>query len=114
MVTRTFGLIGLAAILTVLWVMNCSGPQPSVSNVRLIEPSNQGAPYRIESLIQNEGRGHGQVAVKFRLRDRTTEQTIQEDRKAVLEPGETARVSAEIQAPPGDYAPEVEAEYPPR
>ena len=42
------GLVAVAVI-AVLWVANCSGPQPSVGDVRLIPPSSDGAPYRVEA-----------------------------------------------------------------
>ncbi len=97
-----------------LWILNCSGPQPQVLDVQLIGPLGPGQPYRVEATVSNRGRGHGEVAVTFRLRDRTTRQTVEEERRAQLQPGETVRVAALILAPPGSYEPEVQVEYPPR
>ena len=114
MKARAFGILGVAVAIAALWVMNCSGPQPSVTNVRMIEPRAEATPYRVEATIHNKGNGQGQVAVTVRLRDRASDQTIQEDRKAVLKAGETTLVVVEMQAPRGDYTPEVEVEYPPR
>ena len=107
------GGLALVAALVVLWVFNCSGPRPSVSDVRLIEPRSAGDPYRLEATVRNDGRGHGQVDLIFQLRDRASGRVVQEEQKAILEPDETTLAVAEILAPPGDYTPEVEAQYPP-
>jgi hypothetical protein len=106
----------LAALASaVLWVANCSGPQPSVvGGVQLEDPSGPGEPYHVQTTVRNAGPGHGQVNVTFRLHDPATGQTFQGDRQVQLEGGETARVVAEILAPPGSYEPDVEVEYPPR
>lgn len=106
-------LIGLAAVLG-LWAINCSGPSPTVESVRLIEPAGPEAPYRVEAVIRNAGRGHGQVEVTFRLRDRAGDRSVEDDRKATLEPEETVLISTEIRAPIARYEPEVEVQYPPR
>lgn len=104
----------LATAATALWVANCSGPEPKVTEVRLQAPAQEGEPYRVEAVVRNEGRGHGQVAVVFRLLDRATGQTVEEDKQATLDPGERTLVTAELRAPPADYEPRVEVEYPPR
>lgn len=104
----------LLAAAAALWVVNCSGPEPRVAEVRLREPRQDGDPYRVEALIRNDGHGHGQVEVVFRLVDRGTGQTVEEDKPATLEPGERTLVSAELWAPRAEYEPRVEVEYPPR
>jgi|GEM_PF-1231756 hypothetical protein len=106
--------IGLAAVLTVLWVLNCSGPRPRVLDVRLTTPPVEGAAYTVEAVIRNPSHGHGEVDVIFRLRSRATGLTIQESRRADLRPGETTLVRAQIVAPRDSYEPEVEVNYPPR
>lgn len=110
-------LVGLTVVVVaaaVLWVVNCSGPRPEAEVVRVVPPAEAGWPYLVEARLRNASHGHGQVTVTFRLRDTATGQTFQEERKVELREGETAGVVAEIHAPPGDYAPELEAEYPPR
>jgi hypothetical protein len=105
--------VGVVA-LAVLWVVNCSGPRPAVSDVSVSPPSAPGAPHRVQATVRNQGPGHGQVSVSVRLVDPAAQQTYQEDRKLALEAHETTRLVAEIHAPPGDYVPRVEVEYPPR
>ena len=107
------GLVAVAVI-AVLWVANCSGPQPSVGDVRLIPPSSDGAPYRVEATIRNTGRGHGEVAVTVRLRDDRAGRSVETDRKLDLEEHETTLLVADVPAPPGQYTPDVEVVYPPR
>lgn len=114
MIGRTIGPLALLLVLAGLWVANCSGPRPSVADVQVTAPRAEGEPYLVGALIRNEGRGHGEVKVSFRLRDRASGQTVEQGAKVDLEDGETTRLVVEIQAPPGDYAPMVEAIYPPR
>jgi hypothetical protein len=110
---RVVALLGLAAALLALWVANCSGPRPAVSDVRLVPPAGEGAPYRVEALVRNTGRGHGEVVVEVRLRDASSGVVIQKEEQVALDAGETARVISEIPAPRGSYTPEVNAVYPP-
>ena len=107
-------LAAVAVVVGALWVLQCSGPRSVALETHLMEPSAPGAPYRIEALVHNEGPGHGQVNVIFRLRHLQAGWTVQEERPVSLEAGESARVVADLSAPPGPYAPEVEVEYPPR
>ena len=106
--------VGLLIAVPVLWVLKCSGPEPTVGDLRMVPPPGEGAPYLVEALVRNSGPGHGQVAVTFRLVDRKTGHTVEEDRKAQLEPGEASWVSAQIYAPPSEYEPHVEVSYPAR
>jgi hypothetical protein len=99
----------------VLWVSQCSGPKPSVvGRPRVAVPEQPGDPYRVEGTIRNDGPGHGEVRVSFRLIDRASGEAYQKDDDVQLERGETARASVEIPAPPADYEAEIEAQYPPR
>src|SRR5262245_6268235 len=115
MMWRSF-LVGLAGtiIAFVLWILNCSGPKPELADVRVKPPAGEGQPYQVEATVQNAGLGHGQINVVARLRDKSSGQTYQEGKLVQLEEHEVTRVTAEIQAPPGSYEPEVELEYPPR
>jgi hypothetical protein len=107
-------LAAIAVAVGVLWVLQCSGPRSEILETRLVEPGAPGAPYRIEATVHNEGPGHGQVNVILRLRHLQERWTVQEDRQVSIEAGESARVTADLFAPPGPYAPEVELEYPAR
>jgi hypothetical protein len=106
-------LLAVAAAVT-LYLANCAGPRPQVGEIRLTEPRAAEGLYRVEATIHNRGPGEGEVSVILRLRDADGRATVQVDRKATLERGETTIVAADIPAPAGRYTPEVEVEYPPR
>jgi hypothetical protein len=98
-----------------LWVTQCSGPRPMLVGEPTVRAPDQPAePYHVEAHIANEGPGHGEVRVMFRLENRATGQAYQKDEMLELDRGEDARVVVEINAPPADYEPRVEVEYPPR
>src|SRR4051812_29241152 len=98
----------------VLWISQCSGPKPVVIGESSVEaPGQPGDPYKLRATIKNEGPGHGQVRVTFRLIDEGSDAAIQKDEQVQLEPNETARVIAEVPAPPANSRSELEAEYPP-
>lgn len=99
---------------TILWVVNCSGPQPAVTGVQVRPPDAPGAPYVLEASLENRGRGQGQVAVTGRLIDRATGRTYEESARTDLAPRERSIVAIPFNAPPGEYEGEVEALYPPR
>jgi hypothetical protein len=111
---RLLGPVALAVLIGFLWVRNCSGPEPVVADVRLVEPRAEATPYRVEATIENRGQGSGNARVVFRLRDAATGQTRQEEQRVALERGETALTVAEFHAPRAAYTPAVEASYPPR
>jgi hypothetical protein len=111
---RMLGFIAVVAASMALWVTSCSGPQPEVGGVQLVEPSGEDAPYRVQATVRNQGPGHGEVTVTARLRDRASGRTVQHEGKARLEAHETTLVTIELQAPRGSYTPEVEVDYPPR
>lgn len=91
----------------------CRGPSPRVTDVRLVTPTEEDAPYRIDAEVENRG-GQGQVEVTLRLRDRRSGAQYQRDEHLELGPGERARIAVEIHAPHGgDYEAEVQAKYPP-
>ncbi|HEU5348250.1 MAG TPA: hypothetical protein VFU63_06525 [Ktedonobacterales bacterium] len=102
-------LLGISA----LWVTNCSGPRPVVSNLRIEAPSAADKPYRVTARVWNDGPGHGQVEVIFRLRDTSSGHIYQQSEQVTLRSGEAVIVSVDISAPPGNYKPDVIASYPP-
>jgi hypothetical protein len=107
-------LVLVTAALTVFWVAECSGPRPVVGDVRLLAPTVDGGPYRVEASVTNAGRGHGEVAVTVKIQDQASGRTVQTDRKLDLDAHESTRILADIPAPPATYVPTVEAVYPPR
>jgi hypothetical protein len=114
-VTWRLGLLVVLAVgVGLAWVRSCSGPDPVVESTRLIEPSAEGAPYRVEAVVRNRGPGEGQAELTVRLRDRESGRTVEDDKKLQLERGETTLAVVEIKAPRGSYDPQVEASYPPR
>ena len=102
-------LLGVAA----LWVVNCSGPHPSASDPKVTAPSAPHQPYHVTARVENDGPGHGQVEIIFRLRDTQSGRVYQQSEKVMLRSGETVVVGVDINAPPGDYRPEVTINYPP-
>jgi hypothetical protein len=106
--------IATFAVLAVLWVTQCSGPRPTVIGAPQVQaPARPGDPLRVQATVRNDGPGHGEVRVTFRLRDPASGEAYQDDETVQLDRGETARVVGEIRAPPGSYEPEVQVEYPP-
>ncbi len=104
-------LLALAAV--ALWVLNCSGPRPTVSGTRVQAPQRAGDPYQMTASVRDDGPGHGQVDVLFRLRDTRTGMIYQATEKVTLSAGETVVVTASINAPQSHYDASVEADYPP-
>ncbi|HEX5441328.1 MAG TPA: hypothetical protein VFW76_10615 [Ktedonobacterales bacterium] len=98
---------------TVLWVANCSGPRPVADHLTVQAPSAPDKPYRVTARVQNDGTGHGQVRVVFRLRDLHSGRVYQQSEMITLQGGETIIVGVDITAPPGAYSPEVTVNYPP-
>ena len=108
------GLLVVGAVVVGLWVNQCSGPRPElVGNPTVRAPDRPGDAYHVEATVRNSGPGHGEVQVIFRLRDRATGRLYQRDETAQLDRGEQANVVAEIFAPPAEYEPEVDVQYPP-
>ena len=104
----------LLLVLPYLWISNCSGPRPSVSNLQVQPHQTPVGPYVASALVTNNGPGHGEVEVTLRLRDQRSGHAYEQDETVTLDAGEQAVVSAQIDAPPGTYTPEVEVNYPPR
>src|SRR4051794_37840314 len=62
--------IGGFAIVSTLWVLQCSGPQPTTVGAPLVQaPDQPGDPYKVEATVRNDGPGHGEARVLFRLID---------------------------------------------
>ena len=111
---RALLLFAALLALSALWVVNCSGPRPVASDPHVEAPHRVGDPYHVSALVRNEGPGHGEARVTFRLRDTRTGRVYQQATTVTLEPGESIVVGVDITAPLGRYAPLVEVEYPPR
>lgn len=113
MITR--GLVAVIATLIAiaLYVSNCSGPQTTATDLRVLPPHITGGPYRVEAYVHNGGPGHGEVDVIFRLVSKKTGDTVEADDKVSLDAGETSLAWADIEAPPGQYTPQVSIDYPP-
>ena len=112
---RAGTILPVVALLAVaaLWVVNCSGPRPSASDPKVTAPSAPNQPYRVTARVENDGPGHGEVQVIFRLRDTHTGRVYQQTEMVTLQSGEAVVVGVDISAPPGDYTPEVTVNYPP-
>lgn len=95
-----------------LSLTGCPGPRPSVNDAQ-VRPSPLPGRYRVEATVDNRSRGEGQVDVRIQLRDRRTGHTVEADRDLQVHGHEQAHLTADIEAPPGEYDAQVEAEYPP-
>jgi hypothetical protein len=84
------------------------GVPVSVTEIRLVEPSREGDPYRLEATLRRDGPAGG-VDVTFRLRNRTTGERIERAGLVEVQPAVALVVVAELAAPRADYTPEVEA-----
>jgi len=84
-----------------------------VTGVQVTPPGRAGEPYRIQATINHTTSG-GPADITFRLRSKTTSEIIQSSGRVNLQPGVALTAVAELQAPEGDYSPEVEVQYPAR
>jgi hypothetical protein len=127
----TFITVGLAGVILGVWIQANLSPISSVAdapadapataqnapvlvtNTRLIEPSKDGDPYRLEATLRRDGPA-GVVNATFRLRNRTTGDRSERTSPVELQPGLELVVVAEFHAPRADYAPEVEVSAPAR
>lgn len=106
--------IVVIALLSALWLWQCTGPHPVVTNVRLEEPQQAGDPYTVLATLDNDRWSHGTVTVTFEIVDRRTGEVYREARRVeILEDDERLNVSADISAPEADYEPRVKAQHPP-
>jgi hypothetical protein len=91
----------------------CTGPRPSASVPKVFPPSSAGEPYHVSFEVKNDGSGEGQVEVNVRLHEKNQQATYFADQKLNLKSHEIVHVIVSVPAPPGDYAAEATAEYPP-
>ena len=102
--------LALLALTVPAYLRGCAGPRPRVTATAL-ERSPLGVVPR--ATVRNEG-GEGVVVVEFRTRHLASGQVSFAEGQARLRRGEVLEVRSPDVLPPGDYAVEVEAEYPPR
>ena len=120
LVTR-LSLIAVAGLLTI----GCSEPPPaqpaaskpppvvSVTDVRMVAPKKQGDPYRVEAALHHRTPG-GPANVTISLRNRVGGESPEMSDRVELEPGVVVVAVAEVQAPEGNYTPEVQVQFPAR
>ena len=84
-----------------------------VQDVQLEAPSAPGDRYRIRAELHHGSTG-GQASITFRLRNNAGGQSPELKGAVQLTPGVVLVTVGEIAAPPGDYTPEVEVEFPAR
>jgi len=106
--------VGARALILVvpLWLA-CSGPRPSVDGVR-VTPGPLPGRYRVEATVTNRARGEGQVEVRIELRDRRSGRVVETERDLPLHGHEEAHLTADVEAPAGDWDARVSADYPPQ
>jgi hypothetical protein len=90
----------------------CGGPRARVDDIE-VGASPVAGRVRVQARVVNRSRGQGQVALEIRLRERHSGRLVAAERKLSLEGHDQARLVADIEAPPGDYAAEIDAKYPP-
>lgn len=109
-----FKRLWLGSVLSVFaFVAACTGPRPSASAPVVLPKSSPEAPYRVSLVVQNQGSGEGQIEVNVRLHEKNRNETYFADKKVDLRGHENVHLIVSISAPPGDYAAEVDAVYPP-
>src|SRR5919197_3229189 len=127
MTSRLLFSLTVAIVVAAFWLLNCSRPQPtvskvppsgpepsatgaapsgpqssvSVSDVKVIQPSNEGGPYRVEATLIPNGPG-GTAGITFRLRNRASGEVVQMAGQVQLRPGVAVVAVAEIEAPRAD------------
>jgi hypothetical protein len=84
-----------------------------VSNVRLSDVQREAGGYRLEAVLSGAS-SPGPADVILRLRDKQSGEIVQTRRQINLDPGAALTIVIEMQAPRGEYTPEVEVQYPPR
>jgi hypothetical protein len=104
----------MALMLGVVWIMQCSGPMPSVEQVTLRDPAQPGLPYEVDVRVRNRWRGHGEIQLTAQLVDASTGRRYEAQQTAALQPDEIIHVIVPVQADKGTYEAHVEADYPPR
>jgi hypothetical protein len=92
-----------------------SKPPPvlSVTEVRMVAPQKQGDPYRVQATLHHQTAG-GPANVTFRLRNRVGGDSPETSGRVELTPGTVLVATAEVQAPAGNYTPEVQVQFPAR
>jgi hypothetical protein len=101
----------IAAALAAL-ALACVGPRVKVTDAA-VRPAARAGFYRVTARLTNAG-GRGQVALTIRLRNTDDGRIVTQAQSIDLEPRDHTDVAVEIPAPPGPYAVDVRAEYPPR
>ena len=114
MTVRGMILMALLALMSVGWLLQCTGPKPEVQAVTVREPAQPGLPYQVDVQVRNTWRGHGELQVQVELHDQATDRRYQGQQNATLDAMESINVVVPIHAQPGDYEPRVEVVYPPR
>ena len=96
----------LAAVLC-----GCGGPRVTVTDAAL-HPGGRAGVYEVEARLANAG-GRGEVKVTVRLRNRSSGEVVSQTRVVAFERGDRQVLVVPVAARPGDYTPEVTADYPP-
>jgi hypothetical protein len=85
----------------------------AVRDVQLETPSAPGGRYRVRAELSHPN-ASGQASVTFRLRNNVGGESPELKGTVQLTPGVALVTVGEIAAPPGDYTPEVEVQFPAR
>lgn len=109
---KLLGPAGMAAVLVVLWVVNCSGPRPEVTGVELREPEQEGDPYVALATIRNRMRGPGEVRVEVSLRGEDGRVFSKSETTEIGGHGELT-LTFEFPLPEGEYKATADVSYPP-
>jgi hypothetical protein len=100
-----------AAVLASL-ALACAGPRAKVTDAA-VRPSARAGFYRVNARLTNAG-GRGQIELTIRLRNTRDGRIVTQAQSVDVQPHDHTDVAVEIPAPPGDYAVDVQVEYPPR
>jgi hypothetical protein len=106
------GTIAVIALGVLLWSQQCTGPRPRVISTEIQEPASEGDPYVVRAVVENTGRGEGQVSVDFRLESAGGVQ-YEATKTVDLNGHDRLTVSQEVFAPSGaEYQLSARVQYP--
>lgn len=92
-------------------LVGCAGPDPRIERVAIVAPQLAGH-VRVDLMVVNRSRGHGQVQIEIRLQRTSDPRSLAADRTLELDGHQQLELTVDIPAPDGDYVAQARAFYP--